>query len=131
MCEIHEHVELVNKICSECQKDEDEYVIHGTDYAYLINLANDIIHDKHVDDRFTDAHKQVLQVFVDNWDDYGGERELFKTMGVCDFYYQCATSDDDINEVPRPVAELVEMFWNNIDDEIKYVPKKACVSCGV
>ena len=118
MCEDHEHVELVDKICSECQKEEDEYVIYGTDYAYLINLANDIINDKHIDNRFTDAHKHVLQVFVDNWDDYYGERDVLKSMCINDFYRQCATSDDGINEVPLPVAELVEMFYGNAECEV-------------
>ena len=88
-----------------------KYIVEGIDRTRMINLAKHIISDEYVNHRFTDAHKQVLKVFVDNWDDLENNT-LFKARNVSDFYEE--VSDDSTDEI------YTAMFWDAGNDEIYY-----------
>ena len=107
-------------------------IIDGLDYTPVVDLAKSILNGSYLDNRFTDAHKKVLQVFVDNATDFGGELDLFNTLCVGDFYYQsCTTIDDNSNDlVLLNTSELADMFFGNIDIEINYKPVKKCEHCN-
>ncbi len=115
-----------------------KYVFNDFDYTPLINLANDIMDGSYVDDRFTNEYKRVLKVFIDNADDFDGERKLFNGMRVSDFYYQAAKSiidengDDTGEEELLTQVEMADMFWGNIHEDILNYPetKHSCVKCS-
>ena len=93
------------------------------DYSPMITLISNIVNGNYENDQynFTDAHKQVLQVWLDNADDLDGERDLFKTLSVIDLYYQAditIETDNGDYEVLKPIDDLVEMIYGNVDDEV-------------
>ena len=95
------------------------YTFYNMDYTPMVNLIKNILNGSYVDERFSIKHNKVLNVILDNIDDFHGDRDLFNTFCVGDIYYQSDMSLDDDSVVLRPDTELLDMLYGNIDIEIK------------
>ena len=112
--------------------DMPDYVIYDLDYSPMINMCNDIISGKYINDKyhFTDAHKYVLQKWISRPLDFHAQfdnHDDFNWIGGGTFWYECVMSvfEDDNEDNPEELAiksndDLAKMFFDNCVCELNY-----------